>query len=67
MRITHAVDAAGLVYCAQQHKRIDVLSCYGCERLVDIDIDSRHPKVTCEVERPAIEDRGPATRSALGR
>ena len=52
MKVTHRVDEEGRVYCAEKQKSVDVLSCYGCERLVDIDVDSRHPRVTCEIERP---------------
>lgn len=48
MRITHAVEKDGRVYCVRDCKRIDVLTCYGCERAVDVDIDSAHPRVRCE-------------------
>ena len=47
MKIARAVDAEGTVYCAEQHRTVDVLVCYGCERLVDIDLDTRRPKVVC--------------------
>jgi hypothetical protein len=53
VKVTHAVDTDGRIYCAKQRKSIDVLACYGCARLVTIDLDSRTPKVTCEVERGA--------------
>jgi hypothetical protein len=51
VNIRHAVDREGRVYCAKQQKAIDVLECYDCKRLVTIDLDSREPKVTCELER----------------
>lgn len=60
MKVAHPIDEDGRVYCVAQQKTVDVLSCYGCERLVDIDVDSRHPRVTCEAERP--EARRPSAR-----
>jgi hypothetical protein len=48
MTQTHAV-IKGQVFCAVQHKAVDVVSCYGCEKVIEIDLDSRQPKVTCEV------------------
>lgn len=60
MKITHAVDSQGRVYCGAQRKSVDVLACYGCERLIDIDLDSRHPRVTCELDRP--EEQGSPER-----
>ena len=51
MKVTHAVDDKGCVYCIAQRKSVDVLGCYGCERVIDIDLDSRRPKVTCDMER----------------
>jgi len=51
MNVTHAVDRDGRVYCGNQKKTIDVLDCYDCRRLVTIDLDSRVPKVTCELDR----------------
>ena len=47
MKITHAVTEDGTVYCTQQRKMIDVMTCYGCEKVIEIDLDTRHPKVTC--------------------
>jgi len=60
MKVTHAVDEDGRVYCTKQQKTIDVLMCYGCTRLVEIDVDSRRPRVTCEFDRP--EERRPGDR-----
>jgi hypothetical protein len=51
VKISRAVDREGRVFCAKQQKTIDVLECYDCKRLVTIDLDSRTPKVTCELER----------------
>ena len=51
MKVTHAVDEDGQVYCAKQRKNIDVLACYACKRSVEIDLDSRKPRVTCELDR----------------
>jgi hypothetical protein len=47
MKQTHAV-VDGTVFCVAQHRTVDVMACYGCERLITIDIDSRRPKVTCK-------------------
>ena len=49
MKITHAVKEDGTVYCTQQRKMIDVMTCYGCENVIEIDLDTRHPRVTCAV------------------
>ena len=57
MKVTRAVDAEGRVYCAKQRKNIDVLDCYACRRLVEIDLDSRKPKVTCELDRTEEQSR----------
>jgi hypothetical protein len=58
MKLTHAVND-GEVYCQQQRRVVDVMACYGCEKLVDIDLDSRRPKVTCAVAAPG--EPAPAT------
>lgn len=52
MKITHPVTGDGSVYCAQQRRVVDVITCYGCEKLVEIDLDSRRPKVVCAVAAP---------------
>jgi len=57
VKVTHAVDTEGQVYCAKQRKNIDVLGCYACKRLVEIDLDSRKPKVTCELDRTEEQRR----------
>ena len=44
---THAVSEEGTVFCPRQRQVVDALFCYGCERLVEIDLDSRRPKVVC--------------------
>jgi len=41
-----------MVFCAVKGKAIDVLSCYGCERMITIDLDTRHPKIVCVVPGP---------------
>lgn len=48
MNQTHPVSD-GKVYCPQRHQLVDVMACYGCVRLVDIDLDSRRPKVVCSL------------------
>lgn len=60
MNVTHPVDDEGRVYCAQQRKVVDVIACYGCRKMVDIDLDSRRPKVTCELDQS--DERPPASR-----
>ncbi len=52
MKLTHPVTDEGTVYCTQQRRIVDVMTCYGCEKLVDIDLDSRRPKVVCAVPAP---------------
>jgi hypothetical protein len=49
MTISHPVDEEGRVYCAIQRRVVDVIACYGCTKVVKIDLDSRRPKVTCAV------------------
>ncbi len=44
---THAVTDEGTVFCPLQRQVVDVMYCYGCEKLVEIDLDSRRPKVIC--------------------
>jgi hypothetical protein len=51
VKVTHSV-ADGTVYCAQQRRIVDVMACYGCDRVVEIDLDSRRPKVTCAASAP---------------
>ena len=50
MKITHPVNADGSVYCAKQRRKIDVLSCYECERRTEVDLDSKNPRVTCTLD-----------------
>jgi len=50
VKVTHAVEADGRVYCAQQRKKIDVLSCYECKRLSELDLDSKNPRVICALD-----------------
>jgi len=57
VKVTHAVNAEGQIYCAKQRKSIDVLECYDCKRLVEIDLDSRKPRVTCELDRTEEQQR----------
>lgn len=49
MKTVRAVTDDGTVYCAEKRRVIDVMACYGCEKLVDIDLDSRRPKLVCAV------------------
>ncbi len=49
MKTVRAVTDEGTVYCSEQRRVIDVMACYGCEKLVDIDLDSRRPKIVCGV------------------
>ncbi len=51
MKQTHPVDD-GKVFCGRQGRVVDVISCFGCEKLVEIDLDSRRPKVVCAVPAP---------------
>ena len=52
MKVTHAVTDDGGVYCTQQKRVVDVITCYGCEKLVEIDLDSKRPKVVCAIAAP---------------
>lgn len=46
----------GRVFCARDGRYVDFERCLDCPLLQDIDLDSRHPKVTCQL--PAeVEDR----------
>jgi hypothetical protein len=46
----------GRVFCRRAGRDIDFERCLVCPLLTDIDLDSRRPKVTCEL--PAeVEDR----------
>jgi hypothetical protein len=48
--------ADGQVFCRRLGRGIDFERCLICPLLKDIDLDSRHPKVTCKL--PAeVEDR----------
>jgi len=47
-RQTHAI-ADGQVFCPKQVRFVDFERCLGCPLLQDIDVDSRHPKVTCRL------------------
>jgi hypothetical protein len=52
--VSHPVDDQGRVFCVTLRKTVDVIACYGCKKVVTIDLDSRHPKVTCALD-PADE------------
>ncbi len=58
MKLTHSV-VAGTVFCPVQGAVVDVMACYACEKVVEIDLDSRHPKIVCAVPAPGE----PATAS----
>lgn len=51
MKQAHSVED-GKVFCASQGRVVDVISCFRCEKLVDIDLDSRRPRVVCAVPAP---------------
>lgn len=51
MKQTHGVED-GKVFCAMQRRVVDIVTCYGCPRLVDIDLDTRRPKVVCALPAP---------------
>ena len=57
MKTIRTVAGEGTVYCGEQRRVIDVMACYGCEKLVDIDLDTRRPKVVCAVG--AAEEAAP--------
>ncbi len=57
MKTVRAVTDEGTVYCGEQRRVIDVMACYGCEKLVDIDLDSRRPKIVCGIG--AVEEAVP--------
>lgn len=57
-RVTKQVHliADGQVFCRRLGRDIDFERCLICPLLKDIDLDSRHPQVTCKL--PAeVEDR----------
>lgn len=56
----------GVVYCAEQRREIDVLTCYACPKLVRIDLDSRRPIVVCRIAQPEAgsTDASPPAHSA---
>ena len=56
MKTVRVVTDEGTVYCADKRRAIDVMACYGCAKLVDIDLDSRRPKIVCAVGR--LEEAG---------
>lgn len=57
MKTVRTVTDEGTVYCGKQRGVIDVMACYGCEKLVEIDLDSRRPKIVCGVG--AAEEAAP--------
>jgi hypothetical protein len=61
VKLAHAVND-GTVFCGVKGKAIDVISCYGCERMVTIDLDTTHPKVVCMV--PAAGEQTPSATSS---
>lgn len=44
--------ADGRVLCPQAGRDVDFERCLGCPLLVDLDVDSRHPRVIC---RPTVK------------
>ncbi len=57
MKTVRTVTDEGTVYCGDRRQVIDVMACYACEKLVDIDLDSRRPKIVCAVG--AAEEAAP--------
>jgi hypothetical protein len=55
MKVTHSVDEDGRVFCPKEKKSVDLLRCYGCVRLVEIDVDTKHPHVSCDMDRPETQ------------
>jgi len=52
--------ADGRVFCPRVGHEVDFERCLACPLLSDIDVDSRHPKVTCRLpERDSVEARPP--------
>jgi hypothetical protein len=52
--------ADGRVFCPRVARDVDFERCLACPLLKDIDVDSRHPKVTCRLpERDSVEARLP--------
>lgn len=47
--------AGGRVFCPQNGRDVDFERCLGCPLLQDIDLDARHPKVTCRVSAKVDE------------
>ena len=45
---THRIGD-GRVFCPQVGQEVDFERCLGCPLLRDLDVDSRHPKVTCRL------------------
>jgi len=41
--------ADGRVFCPRKGCSVDFEPCLECPLLKDIDVDSRHPKVTCQL------------------
>lgn len=41
--------ADGGVFCPRVGHAVDFEKCLGCPLLRDIDLDSRHPKITCRL------------------
>lgn len=52
--------AEGRVFCPNAGRDVDFERCLGCPLLKDIDVDSRHPKVICQLpEGGSVEARAP--------
>jgi hypothetical protein len=41
--------ADGRVFCPSVGRDVDFEKCLGCPLLRDVDLDSRHPKITCRL------------------
>jgi len=55
VKLTHPANG-GQVFCSVKGKMIDVMSCYACDRMVDVDLDARNPTVVCMVPAPGEPD-----------
>lgn len=43
----HLLDDEALVYCPIRKGIVDIEGCFGCEQLVEYDLDARRPYLVC--------------------
>jgi hypothetical protein len=59
MKQAHLI-ADGRVFCPRIGREVDFERCLACPLLKDIDVDSRHPRVTCRLpDSRSVEARPP--------